>query len=247
MDWAKEYLENWVAPDGGGKLNKDDEMSPFGQSCPGPTTKNENPILFLVQTAIEMVKHYPETIFTFKALYEKHMASTEISPGLHSRRCGDSTIRRQSHDNVVAMLIGGWFFQSEYPMKIFKYGRIVGWNYNVLKPGQFDIKSQLQGGDIAIAHYAVGFTPEIWNVIWLATGLAISTTYNLADLRIEFLEAFMKAATSGQVPLIQKVILQTGILIHKMRRGPRIKWVRKYFGGTEYPFRMVLEDLEKSG
>jgi len=237
-DWAAEYLTNWVAPDGGGKLKPSDIHEPF-PGCSLETTNNENPILFLVQSAMELIKHYPASIFSFKALYEKHMASTVVEgiEGLHSRRCGDFTIRRQSHDNVVAMLIGGWYFKSDYAMKIYKYGSSVGWNYAVMTPGQFDMKSQIQGGDVAIAHYAVGFSPEIWNVIWLAVGLAISKTWNLADIRIQFLQA-----AKDKIPLVHKLILGPAIFIHQLRRGPRVNWVKKYFGGTEYPFRMVIEE-----
>lgn len=231
MTLAELYLKDYIAQDGGGKLKPTDERLPFATYCPWSTTLNENPILFLVQSAIELTRLEPDKYLDFKYKYSLHMDQTWMLPGLHSRRCGDYTIRRQSHDNVVAMCIGSWYFKTVHAQNIYDYGNSVFWNYNVISPPKFDIKSQIQGGDIAIATYAVNKVPNVLFLLWLAVGLAISKTYNLADLRIWFIEQKLKS-----LPIHHRLVLKAAIWIHKKRRGPRLKWIEQYFKGSEHPF-----------
>ena len=232
---TRTYLEHYVSADGGGKLSPTDTHTPF-PGCMLTTTANENPILFLVQSAIQLLKTEPAYYYDFQSLYFKHMASTQIVPGLHSRRCGDEVIRRQSHDNVVAMAIGGWYFNSHHAKSICEYASTRLWNYNVMGTHAFDLKSQIQGGDIAICRYAAEQTPNVVCLMWLAIGLITTKAFNLADLRIEFLEDIM-----SKLPILHRLVLKAAIYLHRKRRGPRINWVRAYFKGSEHPMLLSVE------
>ncbi|NJL72573.1 MAG: hypothetical protein HC888_13895 [Candidatus Competibacteraceae bacterium] len=187
MSLVNEYLSNWVSPDGGGMIDPGDRLPPF-EGAAVDTTKNENPILFLVQAVYELFIAHPNRLEDLKRPFVQHMEATRVEPGLHSRRPGDAKQFRQSHDNLVAMFIGSWLFNTAHRHEIFAYGSMHGWNFNVGEPGRFQLECQMQGGDVAIAHLACGKQPSLWLLIWLGIGLAISTTWNLADLRIKFLE-----------------------------------------------------------
>lgn len=228
----EEHLALYVAEDGGGRLTVDDTQPPI-LGCKCERTNNENPILYLVQPAIEFCEKYPKYYPIYKALYEKHMASTEIEEGLHSRRCGDRFLIRQSQDNIIAMVIGGWYFKSEYARKVHDFCYHHSWNYNVKDPDKFDFRCQLQGGDVAIIQWCAGFTPTPEDVIWLSAGLSVTRSFNTADLRLKFLELFKK-----QRP-IDKLILSPGVWAHNLRRGPRTGGFfppghpfRSFVGGT---------------
>lgn len=242
MAVVDEYLSKWVAPDGGGMIDPDDRLPPFPPFVL-ETTKNENPILFLVQTALELFLNFPDRRLDLKSPFVEHMAGTRVVTGLHSRRPGDAKQFRQSHDNIVAMVIGSWIFNTEHRHEIFGYGSAYGWNFNVADPyqasGEFDVRCNLQGGDVAICHLACGKLPPIWLVIWLAVGLAISRVWNLADLRIRFLELLQPG-----LPLHIRFLLGTAISFHKFRRGTRMDWIRTYFFDSNYPFRKIVEQTE---
>lgn len=235
-----EYLEKYVAPDGGGRLEPEDDIPALAPTCQMRTTKNENPILFLVQAAWEFCKEFPgELDAIFKAHYERHMQSTRVQTGLHARRCGDTFRIGQSHDNVVAMVIGSFLFRTPHAEEIFQFGSTHAWCFNVKQPGNFDITQTLQGGDIAICHYATHRETSPWNAVWLAVGLSISRVYNLSDLRIEFLKRTMPERNR-----FEKFVLGAGIWIHEIRRGSRDKYWSKNYYGPDHPFRKFF--IEKS-
>lgn len=235
QDLLKLYLEKYIAPDGGGRLEPEDDRHSFSNS-EIRTTNNENPILFLVQAAREFLIHFDYCYTIFKDAYERHMRSTELVTGLHSRRDGDHFYISQSHDNIVAMMIGSFTFNSSYGEKIFHYGSKHGWVFNVKKIGDTEtLTHQLQGGDIAICYFATNRVPTLWHTLWLGIGLAISKTWNLADLRIQFLKEIIY-----KIPVNHRLILETAIEIHKWRRGPiRGNWAKEYYK-PEHPVRRMI-------
>jgi hypothetical protein len=229
---VEEYLQNWVTRDGGGMLDPADRAPPF-EGCTLERTKNDNPILFLVQMAVEVIKTQPQYLPQFKENFERHMTSTQIVPGLHSRRCGDTPFINQSHDNIVAMVIGSYFLGGIYGENVYQYGARNQWCYNVQASGQYDLKYALQGGDIAICAYATRRKPEPWYILWLAGGMVLSKDFNLTDLRIQLLEAILPSLSKWEQSL-----LSTAISIHKWRRGSGEKYGGTRFGyySNEHPF-----------
>jgi len=236
LQFITEHLEKWIAPDGGGMLDLDD-VAAANYGCTLDRTNNQNGILYLVHPAFEFVTAYPEFKEFYKRAYEKHMASTEIISGMHSRSCGDRFAIRQSHDNVIAMLIGGWLLQSEYRYNVFYFLKNHNFNYNVSDPDTFDSRCQLQGGDIAIAHFTVNKPAPMWCVIWLAIGLAFTTKWNLADLRVSFLrENIFKT-----IPKLESIIISFGMVAHGIHRGTRASKFRLFDFKPEHPFVKFLE------
>jgi hypothetical protein len=231
-----EHLEKFIAPDGGGKLDVSDEGGPL-HGCTLNRTINQNGILYLVHPAFEFVSEYPEFKPQYKEAYERHMASTEIESGCHSRICGDRFLIRQSHDNVLAMLIGGWLFDSVYAKRVFDFLKAHNFCYNVADPNAYDVRCQLQGGDMAIAYYATRQAAPLWCVIWLALGLAFTRKWNLADLRISFL----KENVFKTIPKKESLILSAGMLLHGIRRGKRSTKYRLFDFSEFHPFVKFLE------
>lgn len=226
---AEEFLNDYVAKDGGGCLEPHRVMPP-NVGCIYETPQNDNAILYLVHPAIEFMKSFVEYEVLFKEQYEHHMRNTMIEPGRHLRRCGAVDIR-QSHDNVLAMMIGGFYFESKYAQWLYNYLKKCGWNYNVVTPGEWILECQIQGGDIAIHDMCVGNTPAIWNTAWLAGGLATTKKWNLADLRITFLKD-----VKHKLPFSHRKLLDIGIAIHEMRRGPRVQACLKFDFPAVHPF-----------
>jgi len=236
IQFITEHLEKWIAPDGGGMLDLDD-TAPAHYGCSLDRTKNQNGILYLVHPAFEFVTAHPQFNESYKRAYETHMRSTEIIPGLHSRSCGDRFNIRQSHDNILAMLIGGWLFKSSFADKVFQFLDDHKFNYNVADPYAFDSRCQMQGGDVAIAHYTVNKTPPLWCVWWLAIGLAFTTKWNLADLRVSFL----KQVIFKTIPKHQSYIVALGMIAHGLHRGTRQSKFRMFDFKPEHPFVKFLE------
>ena len=213
IEFIEEFLNDWTTADGGGMLDPNDREPPIEGDL--ERTNNQNAILFLVQPAFDFVEMFPAFKGRLKAKYDTHMGSTEIEPGLHARWRGGAHLIRQSHDNLIGMLVGSWLFDSDYGEKIFQYGSKNRWCFNVGAPGVYDVKCQLQGGDIAIAHLATGRKPAAWYVLWLAIGLMNPVAYNLADLRIRFLEKVMH-----KLDFAERMLLNFAIDFHKRKRGP---------------------------
>jgi hypothetical protein len=235
-DFVKDHLSYFIAPDGGGMLDSNDIRPPIGE-CTLYRTHNENPILYLVHPAINFCLEFNEFKSVYADHYNRHMASTYIEPGRHSRRCGDKDLIKQSHDNIVAQLIGGWFFKSAYAREVFNFGKKYDWNFNIKEPGKFELKCQLQGGDIAIAHYAVEEKCPMWCALWLALGLSVSKNWNMCDLRITFLcELLFKKIT-----FLQSSIILIGIVVHGIRRGTRVSKAREFDFPITHPFVKFLE------
>lgn len=231
-----EHLEHFIAPDGGGMLDERDVSLPL-HGCALNRTNNQNGILYLVHPAFEFVDFDRSCLEKYKEAYERHMASTYIEDGLHSRSCGDRFLIAQSHDNILAMLIGGWLLGSAYGQRVFNFLKAHNFNYNVADPNTFDSKCQMQGGDIAIAHYTVGAKPPMWCVIWLACGLALTTKWNLADLRVSFL----KKNIFKNIPKSESVLIAIGMFLHGLRRGPRSSKFRLFDFPASHPFVRFLE------
>lgn len=220
-----EYYERWVAPDGGGKLDLDDERDGFKPESPR-ITKNENSQLFYVMALYQMERAgiMPDraNLDFFRML---KLSEVPKHPGLYYRRYMDQGIR-QSHDNIVAIAAGAALFKSHHAKLIAGYGHMFGWCYNVQEPLVWDIRTCLQGGDIAFIKLCAGYIPTVWEMIWLAIGRAITGNdagkINLSELRasaIKKLDSF---------PL--KIIWDIGDLIFRIRFGKDTQWaIRQYF------------------
>lgn len=234
-----EHLSNFIAPDGGGMLHLNDKAPPLW-GCSLERTDNGNAILYLIHPAINFLEKFPEFEPQYKEAFERHMGSTEIIEGLHSRRCGDRFIIGQSHDNILAMLIGGYYLKSEYGKKVFKFLKDHNFNYNVADPDLFDSRCQMQGGDIAVAFFTQKEVPQMWLTIWLALGLAFSKKWNLVDLRITFL----KDTIFKSIPKTHSILIAIGIFLHGLRRGLRSSKYRSFDFPPEHPFVRFLEGRE---
>jgi len=224
---AKEFIEQYIAEDGGGRLQLIPDL-PINHGCRLQSPWNDNAVLYFTHPAIEFLKKDKSLLTIFKERFETHMRETEIAVGLHGRRCGFT--ENQSHDNVIAMLIGAKYFQSSCGYAVYVHLKFNGFNYNVARTG-WKIKCQLQGGDHAIADLSVGNTPAIWNTIWLGVGLAVTRKWNLADLRINFLRDF-----DHKLPKSHQIIIDIGMMIHELRRGPREERCLQFDFPAKHPF-----------
>jgi hypothetical protein len=203
-------LTDYIAPDGGGKLEVDDKLPPFeGHNL--PTTRNENPILFLVHMA-QVCGDTRE----LEEAFELHIERTRIARGLFSRRPGDEDQFSQSHDNYVGIAAGSFMSRFNVAEEICIHGSRNGWIFNT-SPKQPAL--QLQGGDVAFIKLCAGWRPAIWESVWLGIGLAISTTWNLADVRVRALKSMKN------VPFV----VSFGIMIYELRMKNPIQKVREYY------------------
>lgn len=228
-DLVKDYFENWIAPDGQGKLELDDERDGFTPDSPR-ITKNENGQLFFVMTCYEMDK---KNILPDEAAqnFTKIMSLSECKPGLYYRRYKDVGIR-QSHDNIVGIAAGSVLFETHHAKRIAEWGERSGWCFNVQAPFIWDIRCCIQGGDVAVLKILAGWVPTIWEMLWFFIGRLVvpkdAGKVNLSNLRFMAL----KKVYSLQ-PAWVRSMLDVSEFFFSLRhkRDGSYSWaIREYFG-----------------
>lgn len=176
--WRSDY----IAPDGGGKLETYDEREPFVEGAPR-ITKNENSQLFLVMGHIAlhklgMIEEVDQDNFV------RHIEDSKLEDGLYTRRHKDFGIR-QSHDNIIGIAVGSVIHNTKHALWICEYGERHGWCFSF--NGRFEIESCLQGGDIAVIKTLAGKTPTLWEAAWFLIGMLLpkdAGQVNLLSVRI---------------------------------------------------------------
>lgn len=105
--------------------------------------------------------------------------------------------------------------------------------------GKYDINYQLQGGDVALLHLASNRIPAPWYFVWLAGGIASSKSFNLVDLRLEFLAQIWDGFS-----VWQKALLASAITIHKFRRmrSAKFEGVRFQYYLIDHPFNKLQKE-----
>lgn len=187
---AQEYAEIWRTPDKQGKLEPTDEREGFTKESPR-ITKNENGQLFAVMAYYQMheIGILPDE-FSFDFLKMLELSEVPFFPGLYYRRYKDSGIR-QSHDNIVAIVAGSLLFRTHHAAMVGMHGLKYGWCFNVQEPNSWDIRTCLQGGDIAFIKLCNGWVPTIWEVLWFTIGRIVvphdAGKVNLSQLRFKAL------------------------------------------------------------
>jgi hypothetical protein len=227
MTNAQRFIAQYIADDGGGRLTLIPDL-PINEGCKLSSPWNDNAVVYFVQPAIEFLKKDESLLPIFKERFDTHMKETEIVVGLHGRRCGFTD--NQSHDNVLAFIVGGKYFKSEYLAKVYSYLKVHGFNYNIKRDG-WRLECQIQGGDICIADMAMEYTPALWHTLWLGIGLSVTTKWNLADIRLTFLKDH-----AHKLPRIHRTIVEIGMFIHELRRGPRKERCLQFDFPAEHPF-----------
>lgn len=195
---AQEYFDQWIAPDGQGKLELDDEREGFVPESPR-ITRNENGQLFYVMTMYEFEKKGILPQQEAKDNFIKMMDLSKLKPGLFYRRYLDKGIR-QSHDNIVGISAGSVLFGTEHAKEIAFYGAINGWCFNVQDPEKWDIRTCIQGGDVAVLKILAGWVPTIWEMVWFFVGRLVvpkdAGKVNLSNLRFMALKKVISVQPS---------------------------------------------------
>jgi len=234
MSLIDEFVNGYIAPNGGGKAELWDETDGL---YPGASRRaiNENSILFLVQPALELDPEGKDP--RIANAYCRFTDAATIDTGLYGRWPGHMPGKYdyigQSHDNVVCHSIGSWLYNTKHAAQICDYGEEHWFSYNVKKLGKFDIKQWLQPGDWAIVRLAAKRNPGLIPSIWLAVGLSITKNWNLADVRVQFLNKV-------KIPWYYRWIIMFGVRRYESRSIPRAMWVKSFYRDDGNPFKKKL-------
>lgn len=234
---VQEYYEQWIAPDGQGKLEPSDERAGFTDDSPR-ITKNENGQLFLVMAYYEMDAKgiLPDTAKDdFRRMV--NLSRVPNVPGLFYRRFMDNGIR-QSHDNLVGLVAGSLLFDDPIRTEIAFYGQTHGWCPNAQQPGVWDIRTCIQGGDIAFIEICNGYIPTMWHMFWFMLGRMLvpndAGKINLSELRSK---AISKALAKYSFPSWVKTMRGIADVVFGFRHNINgsTSWaIDKYFFREEF-------------
>jgi hypothetical protein len=225
---AQEYFDRWIAPDGQGKLELDDEREGFVPESPR-ITRNENGQLFYVMTMYEFEKKNilpPEA----KDNFSKILMLSRLKSGLFYRRYLDKGIR-QSHDNIVGIAAGSVLFDTRDATDIAVYGSMNGWCFNVQKPEEWDIRCCIQGGDVAVLKILAGWIPTIWEMVWFFVGRLVvpkdAGKVNLSNLRFMALKKMIHKQPSWVRSMVE--VSEFFFSIRHKKNGNYNWAIRDYF------------------
>lgn len=213
--WRRDY----IAPDGGGKLETYDERDGFVEGS--RITKNENSQLFLVMGHIALHKLGLLTSDD-KATFIRHIDNSRFASGIFLRRQADLGIR-QSHDNILGICVGSVIHNTNHVKEICGHGEQTGFNYSFRG---WEIECQLQGGDIALVKIMAGKIPTFIEMLWGCIGMALKKDagqVNLASVRMYGLNL---ADTQSMTVKIYRAIMNLCYMRHSSRI---VKSVEEYF------------------
>lgn len=222
--WRRDY----IAPDGGGKLETTDERDGFIEGS--RITKNENSQLFLVMGHIALHKLGLLTSED-KDTFIRHIENSRFDSGIFLRRQADTGIR-QSHDNILAICVGSVIHNTGHAQEICGHGEQTGFNYSFRG---WEIECQLQGGDIALVKVMAGRTPTLIEMLWGCVGMALKKDagqVNLATVRMYGLNLI------DHPSIIVKIYRGLMNLCFMRHSGKVVESVEQYFkrDGEHNPF-----------
>jgi hypothetical protein len=221
-DTATLWRTNYIAPDGGGKLETYDEREPFVEGAPR-ITRNENSQLFLVMghIALDKLELLEEIDLD---TFVRHIEDSKCEDGLYLRRHKDFGIR-QSHDNILAIAVGSVIHNTKHALWICEYGERHGWCFSF--NGRWEIESCLQGGDIAVIKCLAGKVPTIWEMIWFIGGMLTPKDAGKINLLTVRLYGLNLVETGS---LVVSIFKAAASLVFSLRFGSKIvSSVEEYF------------------
>lgn len=118
-----------------------------------------------------------------KSRFKECVENTEKKQGLYHRSPLNKKAYRNSTDNVMGTAVGSVLCGLDFHSHILEYGRKHFWCYNNLDES-FNLKSCIQGGDVALLKIYNKQKPNFLELGWLNVGLRVSDTSWLTWMRL---------------------------------------------------------------
>lgn len=236
IELKNEFYDKWVSPNGLALLNIGDP-------------ENSNGILFLAMFLI-LLKESDDVIQDdlFKSF--SAIKKIEVEPGLFKR--SPSSQELEAHDDYIGICALSVIFNLATAREIVEFGTAHGFAYDNLSPELPSPKTIRQGGDIAFYKICAGFTPTIWEFVWMCAGIILAgvrgtpSVVNLAWLRLKAISYAVFRAQTSLFGWLSTSIFFTSLIYNIS--------VRKRFGGIQgsfakyfieaHPIRRLAKELE---
>ena len=227
------FYRDYVSPNGLALLGKGDG-------------ENDNGILFL---GIFVMLMHDRNLLTELDITRSFNAikGIEIYPGLFARTHLND--KMDSHDNSVGVCALSVIFNFAFARQLVEYGTQTGFCYNNLHPGDFEARAARQGGDIAFYKICAGYTPTIWETVWLCVGILIaafsgwSSTVNLAWLRLRSMDISIETKPATAITKTALFITNLVYNVCIWKRFGGIKGSFKQYFKAEHPINLLAETL----
>lgn len=222
-------LETFISPCGGGRLEPEDIAVINGVT----TTKNENPILFLVYLAIA-------TGLDVKQYAKHHADMCRVGKGMYTKRPMTQFIERQTNDNLIAWAWLKVFYGIPVIDEIAQRARWRMWNYCLTQFWKFEC--QLQGSHVFVIQLAADIRPGWLTTLWYCGALLVrdhsSDAYMKSKPQTDIVEAKFLYLSD-----LKKKVVRWATEIHNKRRGKMGQWYFGYYNLKTHP--AVLAAIER--
>lgn len=247
-DIKRDFLERYLAQDGGMRLDIFDDREPF-PPCQERTVKNQNPAMFLSETllafkarGVDISFHRNRTLSFLKKI--------TVQPGVFSRRPFERVFM-DSHDNMLGIVaLCALYGFDDILLEIVTHGERSGWVYNNLASNTDEAQRSLsnyfialrQGKDIAVYKVAVGRRPYLLETLWLiGSALVPGSDLRLLRLRTKVCQFAAKRFKDTVTGSFLSSLHAAMSLIYMLRGGDKKyrEVVADYFKDPDHPMRRL--------